>query len=59
MSLKYSFRKLLVGAMLFGALAIGTPMRPDEIEQMLSRFSQPKIVQVLREEQVEKDEKEP
>lgn len=59
MSLKQSFRKLLLGAMLFGALAMGTPMRPDEIEQMLSRFSQPKIVQVLREESDENDEKEP
>lgn len=48
-----------MGAMLFGALAMGTPMRPDEIEQLLSRFSQPKIVQVMREEQDEMDEKEP
>ena len=52
MSLNHSFCKPLLGAMLFGG-------RTHEIERLLSRFSQPEITQVLREEEGEKDEKEP
>lgn len=40
---------LLIGAISLAMLA-GSPMRPEEIEELLHQASQPKLVQVLREE---------
>ncbi len=50
MSLRQKTRKLaLIGLISLGLLA-GAPMRPEEIEEMLYRFSQPKVAHVLRQE---------
>ena len=48
--MKQKFRKLfLIAAIGLGLLA-GSPMRPDEIAELLQRLNKPKIVQLLRDE---------
>ncbi len=41
-------RKLFCIGLLGIALAFGAPMRPEEIEELLYRVSQPKVVHTLR-----------
>ena len=50
MSIKQRFRGLFICLVLCGALSMGVPMRPDEIEDLLSAMNQPKIVHTLPDE---------
>lgn len=43
-------RKLLLGLVLFMGAAFGAPMRPEEIEEMLSESRKAKVVQVMKKE---------
>ena len=48
-------RKLLLGLVLFMGAALGAPMRPDEIEEMLSESRKAKIVHVMKQEDEDKE----
>ena len=50
MSFNKSCRKLLLLAGLGLGLIAGSPMRPDEIEELMAQLNQPKIAHVLRQE---------
>ena len=50
MSIKQRFRGLFICLVLCAALSMGAPMRPDEIEELMSALNQPKIAHTLREE---------
>ena len=55
MSFSQTFRKLLlIGAIGLGLLT-GSPMRPDEIEELLHQLNQPKVAHTLREENVDRE----
>jgi hypothetical protein len=47
MSLKKKLRSVLMYAMLGAAAIMGMPMRPEQIEELMSRLSRPKIVVVI------------
>lgn len=49
MSVKRKIRELLFIASLAVALLGGAPMRPDEIEELLSQMNQPKVAHTLAE----------
>src|SRR6267378_3620128 len=49
MSRKRLCRALVLGTVLFGGSIIGMPMRPEEIEELLSNMSQPKVEIVIDE----------
>lgn len=55
MSPKKKLRSLLLCAFLGAALGMGAPMHPDEIEELLARLHQPKVVRILRHEEDQDD----
>ncbi len=50
MRLSARLRTLLVCAMLEYAAMIGSPMRPEEIQELLRQMNQPTLAHVLRDE---------
>jgi ferredoxin len=50
MRLSSRLRTLLVCSMLEFSALMGSPMRPDEIEELMRQMSQPKLAHVLRDE---------
>ena len=50
MSIKQRFRGVFICLVLCAALSMGAPMRPDEIEELMSALNQPKIAHTLPEE---------
>ena len=50
MSIKEKFRRILLIGAIGLALLTGTPMRPDEIEEMMHQMNQPKLAHTLRDE---------
>lgn len=53
MRLSSRLRTILVCAMLEYAALVGSPMRPDEIEELLRTMNQPKIAHVVTNEKDE------
>lgn len=53
MRLPSRLRTILVCAMLEYAALVGSPMRPDEIEELLRTMNQPKIAHVVTNEKDE------
>ena len=52
-------RTLLVCFMLEYAAMMGSPMRPEEIEDLMHQMNQPKLAHVLRDEDDSGDDPEP
>ncbi len=52
---KESSRKLILGFVLLLGAAFGSPMRPEQIEELLSESGKSKIVQVMKEEDKDKE----
>lgn len=50
MRVRSRLRTLLVCMMLEYAAMMGSPMRPEEIEDLMRQMNQPKLAHVLREE---------
>ena len=50
MSIKEKFRRILLIGAIGLALHTGTPMRPDEIEELMHQMNQPKVAHTLRDE---------
>ena len=50
MRISSRLRTILVCAMLEYAALIGSPMRPEEIEELMRQMNQPKLAHVLRDE---------
>jgi hypothetical protein len=50
MSIKKRLRSIFLGLVLCAALSMGTPMRPDEIAELMSTLNQPKVAHTLRDE---------
>jgi len=50
MRLHPRLRTLLVCSMLEYAALMGSPMRPEEIEELMRQMNQPKLAHVLRDE---------
>ncbi len=50
MRLPARLRTLLVCSMLEYAALMGSPMRPEEIEELMRQMNQPKLAHVLRDE---------
>ncbi len=50
MRLSTRLRTLLVCAMLEYAAMIGSPMRPEEIQELMRQMNQPTLAHTLREE---------
>ena len=48
-------RKLLLGLVLFMGVAFGAPVRPEEIEEMLSESRKAKTVHVMKQEDEDKE----
>ena len=55
MSIKQRLRSVFLCLILCGALSMGAPMRPDEIEELMSALNQPKIARALPDESDEGD----
>jgi hypothetical protein len=53
MRLPWRLRTLLVCAMLEYAALIGSPMRPEEIQELMRLMNQPKLVHVISEREPE------
>lgn len=49
-SIRTRVRTLAAGLLLWGALWIGAPMRPEEIEEFLVSARQPKVAHTLRQQ---------
>ncbi len=52
---KESSRKLMLGFVLLLGAAFGSPMRPEQIEELLNDSRKSKIVQVMKEEVKDKE----
>jgi len=50
LSFGHRIRSLALGMILLAGLSGGVPMRPEEIEELMSQTSRPKIVYVLRQQ---------
>jgi hypothetical protein len=50
MSIKQRSRRVLLCLVFAAALSMGTPMRPDEIAELMSALSQPKVAHNLPDE---------
>ena len=50
MSIKEKFRKILLIGSIGLALLTATPMRPEEIEELLHQMNQPKVAHTLPDE---------
>jgi hypothetical protein len=50
MSIKQRLRSVFMCLVLCAALSMGTPMRPDEIAELMSALNQPKIARTLPDE---------
>jgi hypothetical protein len=49
MSIKQRFRGVFLCLVLCAALSMGTPMRPEEIEELMHSLNQPRIAHTLPE----------
>ena len=56
MSFKNKCRNLLLIGGLAAGLLAGAPMRPEDIEELLSLMNRPKVVHVLRESKEDPEE---
>ena len=54
--MKSLFRQLLLCMTLLLGTLIGTPMRPEQIEELMQTLNQPKVAQTLRAENDHDDE---
>ena len=50
MSIQRLCRAFVLGTILFGGSILGMPMRPEEIENLMSSTSQPKIEMTITDE---------
>jgi hypothetical protein len=50
MSIKKKFRKILLIGAIGLALLTATPMRPEEIEELMHQMNQPKVAHTLPDE---------
>ena len=57
MSIKEKFRKILLIGSIGLALLTTTPMRPEEIEELLHQMNQPKVAHTLPDESDRGDDK--
>ena len=56
MSLKKRLRVVVVCAILQLGVMVGTPMRPDEVEELMHQMNQPKMAHVLPTEDEDGDD---
>lgn len=52
---KESSRKLMLGFVLLLGAAFGSPMRPEQMEELLNDSRKSKIVQMMKEEDKDKE----
>jgi hypothetical protein len=55
-SIKEKFRRILLVGAIGLALLMGTPMRPDEIEELMHQMNQPKVAHTLPDESDQGDD---
>ena len=55
MSIKQRLRSVFLCLILCSALSMGAPMRPNEIEELISALNQPKVARTLPDESDEGD----
>jgi hypothetical protein len=55
-SLKKRLRVVVVCAILQLGVMVGTPMRPDEVEELMHQMNQPKMAHVLATEDEDADD---
>ena len=56
MSIKEKFRRILLVGAIGLALLTGTPIRPEEIEDLMHQMNQPKLAHTLRDESDQRDD---
>jgi hypothetical protein len=55
-SIREKFRRILLVGAIGLALLMGTPMRPDEIEELIHQMNQPKVAHTLPDESDQGDD---